>query len=251
MKIQDIDNYIKNLIDPNSMKDSSQNGIQVENEKEIKKIAIAVDASLATINMAKENGADLLIVHHGLFWGYSLPIINEHYRRVKALIENDIGLIGYHLPLDASIDVGNNASIMRQIGIKEFVSFGNYHGVYIGYSGTFDKSLDIETIAKSLKVDLNERYIRYLSFGKKNIKSVAVVSGGGSSCLVEAIEKNIDLFITGEVPHYNYHTVLEGKINLLAAGHYYTETFGVKALAENIKKEFGIDYVFCDHPTNF
>jgi len=160
-------------------------------------------------------------------------------------------LIAYHLPLDASIDCGNNVTIIKKIGIKNFVPFGIYDGNYIGYSGEFDSPTNIETISKLLEVDLNDRYIRYLSFGKKNIKSVAVISGGGSSCLNEAIDKNIDLFITGELQHYNYHTVLEGKINLLAAGHYYTETFGVKALAEKIKNELGIDYIFCDHPTNF
>ncbi|OHD20550.1 MAG: Nif3-like dinuclear metal center hexameric protein, partial [Spirochaetes bacterium GWC1_27_15] len=187
------------------------------------------------------------IVHHGLFWGKVNPITLNYRKRIKLLLENNIGLIAFHLPLDCNSECGNNAQILKRIGVSDLVSFGYYKGFPIGFMGEFDNSLDIDQICNKLGLLLHG--IKYLNFGTKEIKKIAVVSGGGGSCFDEAIQKKVDLFITGDAEHTLYHMAAENKINLLFAGHYFTETFGIKAIQKKIEEEFNIYTIFCDIPT--
>lgn len=247
-----INNFLKNILDPNNMQDVAINGIQVENDGgEIKKIAFAVDASFIAMEKAIKEGCSLLITHHGIFWGKVEPITGMIRKRLKLMLENNLGLISYHLPLDANLEYGNNSEILRKLGIHQLKEFGQYKGNYIGYKGELDKPLTIEEICNKLGIILNTNKMNYLGFGKKNIKKIGAVSGGGGDNLYDAIKEELDLFITGDASHQLYHVALENKINVLFAGHYFTETFGIKAIQNRIEEEFKISTIFCDIPTGF
>ncbi|HOJ64395.1 MAG TPA: Nif3-like dinuclear metal center hexameric protein [Spirochaetota bacterium] len=245
-----INNFLKEILDPNNMSDIAINGIQVENDgNEIKKIAFAVDASFAAMEKAIKEGCSLLITHHGIFWGKVEPVTGIIKKRLKLMLENNLGLISYHLPLDAHPEYGNNAQILKKLGIINMQPFGKYKGNLIGFKGECEKPITIENICDKLGVILNKNNVSYLGFGKKEIKKIGVVSGGASDNVYDAIEEKLDLFITGESSHEIYHTALENNINVLFAGHYHTETFGIKAIQNKIEEEFKIYTIFCDIPT--
>jgi len=247
--ILSINSYFKKILDPRDMQDIAINGIQVENEGEIKKIAFAVDLSLSSIEDAIKENCNLIVVHHGLFWGKPIPVTRSHKKRLKLLLENNIGVIAYHLPLDCHPEFGNNVQLLKKLGIDETTPFGYYKGFPIGFEGSFEKPKKIDQICEMLEIKPTSYGVKYLSFNEKEIRSVAVVSGGGGSCFNESIEKGIDLFITGDSQHELYHQALDSRVNILFAGHYFTETFGVKALQKKVENDFDVLTYFCDIPT--
>ena len=228
--------------------DSSLNGIQVgDSSLEINKIALMVDASLEGFKLAKKAGADLIICHHGLFWGKPLAITGAHYNRVKFLIENNLSLFACHLPLDANMEVGNNIGIANVLNLENCTPFGKYKGNLIGVKGNLKTPLILDDIKKQLLGENEPAYI--VPGGKNQITSVAIVSGGAPFSVYEAIEEDIDLFITGDKSHEVYHTCLEEGINMISAGHYATEIYGVKLLGAWLKEEYNIESIFIDLPT--
>lgn len=250
MKLKELDKFLRDklVIDDFSF-DSSLNGIQIAcSEKEIKKIGYAVDASLATIKKAAEAGCDVLFVHHGLFWGESLAIDGPHYERVKACLDNDMALYACHLPLDAHPVFGNNAQIAQSLGMKSYDMFSKYHGHEIGIKGKLPFPMSVEQIARLLNFS-PETGLRTLEFGKDLCESVGIVSGGAGNDVADAIADGLDLFITGEIYHQNFHEALENKINVIAGGHYQSETFGVKAVMRMVIGELGIEGEFIPWPT--
>ena len=250
-KLKDIVDYLDGELDIRSFEDSSNNGLQVETKKPIKKIGFAVDGCLEVFEKAKEKACDLIIVHHGISWNDSLKrITNMNYDRLSYLIKNDIGLYGCHLPLDAHSKYGNNITIGKLLGLKKLKKFGDYHSIPIGYGGELEKRLTIDKFAKLVE-DKLDTIIRIIGHGKDEIKRVAIVSGGGSSSLNEAIRNDYDVLIVGEAPHHTYHETKEGSINLVLAGHYNTEVFGVKALMPVLEKKFKVKTEFIDVPTGF
>lgn len=249
-KIIEIAKFLDKTLDTKNISDNSNNGIQVETKKIIKKIGFAVDACIETFERAKEENCDLLIVHHGISWNDNLKNITENnYDRISYLIKNDIGLYASHLPLDKHSKYGNNIQIAKKLGLKKIVEFGDYNGISIGFGGEI-KETDISNFAKLVEEKL-DTLIRIVGFGKNKIKKIAIVSGGGVSTLPQAISNNYDCLITGESNHGSYHQAKEGKINIVIAGHYATEVFGVKALMPALEKKFGIKTVFIDVPTGF
>jgi dinuclear metal center YbgI/SA1388 family protein len=250
--IRSINKFLKELLDPRDIQDTALNGIQVENDrKNIDKIAFAVDISNSAVKMAAEKKCDLLITHHGFFWGKPLPVSGTFKKTLRSLFENNIGLISYHLPLDMHPVLGNNAQVLKCAGIgpKNIKPFGFYKGTAVGYFGNLKNEKNINEICKGLGLIFPNNGIKYLDFGNKKIKSIAVVSGSGAGYFQEAIEKNIDLYITGDREHILYHPAEENKLNVLFAGHYFTETFGLKALRKEIEKAFGAETFFLDIPT--
>lgn len=250
MKLFELESIINKKLNVEFFKasDPSLNGIQVgDGDQEITKIALMVDASLAGFNLAKKEGANMIICHHGLFWGKPLAIKGSHFRRVKFLIENTISLFASHLPLDANMDVGNNIGIARILGLENCEQFGKYKGSYIGVKGNLPTPHTLENIRRRLVGDNEPVYI--VPGGKNIIKTIAIVSGGSPYSVYDAINEGIDLFITGDKSHEVYHTCLEEGINMISAGHYATETSGVKQLGEWIEKEYKIESIFIDLPT--
>lgn len=224
--------------------DISLNGIQIGAEdRPLKKVALAVDACYRTISSAIEEGADILVVHHGLFWGRPLAIDGDHRKRVKKALDGNLMLFAAHLPLDANVPYGNNAQMAYALGMQDFKPFGEYKGQAVGVSGTLPAPMTVYRIIKAL--GLNPEENRFIPGCQSDtIRRVAIVSGDGGGELMEAIGEGVDLLITGEVSHQWYHTAMEAGISVLAGGHYLTETFGVKALEKLTREELGLETVF-------
>ncbi|HAK45424.1 MAG TPA: Nif3-like dinuclear metal center hexameric protein [Spirochaeta sp.] len=256
MKLSEIDAYYRGLMQIDELEriDVSMNGIQVaagEGEPagvEIGRIAFAVDACMESFERAAEAGAGMLLVHHGLFWGRPLRIDGTHYKRLKFLIENNISLYAAHLPLDMHPEFGNNAGMCESLGITEPEPFGDYHGVKIGFKGRLPEACSIEEILDKLGLSA-DRALSVLPFGPKDIKNVALVSGGAPDEVYQAMDEEADLYITGDASHQIYHPCLENGINLICGGHYHTETWGVRLLSERTRTDLGLETVFIDIPT--
>lgn len=240
---------LESLLDISSFDDYSNNGLQVGGEdRELKRVAFAVDASLDTIEKSASAGADILVVHHGLFWNRALMITGSHYRRVKALIDSNLFLFAAHLPLDAHPLYGNNAQIALTLGINDFRPFALFRGHYIGCKGSLIYPMEIEEIGNLLGYDPDHSVV--IKNTDRPINSVAIVSGNGSDDTEEAIREGVDLFITGEFHHSEYHRAKEGGLNVLAFGHYKSETFGVRALERWTRESTSLDTLFIDSETD-
>ena len=222
------------------------NGLQVENSGRATRIAAAVDASLATVKLASKASADLLIVHHGLFWSPSHPWTGKKYELLRALIENDIAVYSSHLPLDAHPKLGNNAQLAAALGFKKLCPFFPSHGQNIGLETTTAISRD--EIARRL-ARATGATPKLIPGGPQSCRRIGIVTGGAGGDLKTAAAAGVDTFITGEGPHWTYALAEELGLNVLYGGHYATETFGVKALAAHISQKFRVPWTFLDHPT--
>jgi dinuclear metal center YbgI/SA1388 family protein len=222
------------------------NGLQIEGRDEVGHVGAAVDASEETIAEAVRRGVHLLLVHHGLFWGGLGPITGPRFRKVAALIQGSIGLYSLHLPLDAHAKLGNNALLIRKLGLDPEGQFGSFKEVKIGWwaSASVDRGVLLNRLRESVGGEA-----RLIPGGPEEVSRVGVLTGGGASALSEAASLGLDTLITGEAPHHAYHEAMEMGINLLLGGHYATETFGVKALAETLAEKFGLTWEFLHFPT--
>ena len=251
MVLEEFDVLIRKILalDECSGSDVALNGLQVANgSATVEKVAFAVDACLESIRRAAEWKADLLFVHHGLFWGKPLAVIGGHYQRLRALIEADLALYAVHLPLDMHPELGNNSGLARRIGLQQLEPFGKYKGMKIGFKGRLAGQMSLEQVVR-LCCGGKEPGINVLPFGPENISTVGIVSGGAADEAYQAIDERLDLFITGDADHTIYHHCLEGRVNVIFGGHYLTETSGVTFLAEKLEKETDLETVFFDIPT--
>ena len=251
MLLKDFDEMIKELLDIERIDplDVSLNGLQVSRSgKEIKTVAFAVDACMESFKRSAALNADLLFVHHGIFWGKPYRITGNLYRRIQFLIKNNMALYGVHLPLDMHPEFGNNAGIAHKLGLENIEPFGDYHGLKIGFKGVLPHGKTLADIIDSIPGHTAEP-LAELNFGPSNIRTVGIVSGGAPEVVSQAINENLDLYITGDASHTVYHEAMEAGITILFAGHYATETFGVKLLMQKIEKETNLNTVFIDIPT--
>ena len=253
MTLNELDKWFRSFLKIEDFaNDVSKNGIQIENSapdaKQIKKIAFAVDACEETVQKAAAANADVLFVHHGLFWGGCETITGSFYKRVAPFLKNDIALYGCHIPLDANNPYGNNYGLAARINLKDLQSFGSWHGMEIGVKGILEKPLTVEQLAEKI-LGTGEKPLFILPFGKKEIKSVGIVSGGAADDVGQAVEEGLDAFVTGEIFHELYHYVKESGINMISAGHYQTETVGVNLVKQKVEKELGLETIFIDIPT--
>jgi dinuclear metal center YbgI/SA1388 family protein len=218
------------------------NGLQVANSGNVTKIAAAVDACEAVITQAVDAGVDLLIVHHGLFWNGLEPITGAAYRKLSLCLRNDLAVYSVHLPLDEHPVMGNNVLLCDALDLPmERKTFGN---VGLQVEAEIHRQVLVERLSHAVGGPV------HLAPGGPSVtQKIGVVTGGGGGFVARAAAEGIDTFITGEGPHSSYTAAEEQGINLLYAGHYATETFGVKALAEYIENEFGVPWTFIDHPT--
>jgi len=251
MLIRDVEKYLTGLLDLEAFAraDVSMNGLQVgDSSREVRKVAFAVDACLDSFLRAADAGAGLLVVHHGLYWGAPVPVTGDFFRRISCLVERGLALFAAHLPLDSHPEVGNNAALAAALGLEQVEPFGLYHGLKIGCKGVLPRPASLDGVLESLGLTRQD-CLSVLPFGGDTIRTVAIVSGGAASDVVQAMEEGADLYLTGEVSHQIYHACLEGRICFAAAGHYFTETFGVRALARRLQKDTGLETVFIDVPT--
>jgi dinuclear metal center YbgI/SA1388 family protein len=251
MTTGELDAWFRSLLDIEGFKniDVSLNGLQADNDgSELKKIAFSVDANLETFKQTALGGAGLLFVHHGLFWGEPLRVWGNHRRRLKFLLDHNIALYAVHLPLDQHPELGNNAGLAELLGLKDLEPFGLYHGRKIGYKGVFPEPLPIEEAVK--RIGFRGRPpLGVFPFGKRMNKSCAVVSGGAAREALQAMEEEIDLYVTGEASHSIYQEAQEGGLNMIAGGHYSTEVWGVRRLMERCTAELSLECEFIDAPT--
>jgi dinuclear metal center YbgI/SA1388 family protein len=242
-------NYLDTYLAVSSITDDAHNGLQVEGTAKISKAAFAVDACLQTVKLAARKRTNILIVHHGFYWaGHNQPITGIMKDRVSILLSNQISLYASHLPLDAHDDIGNNVMLAKLLGLDILGKYASYKNVEIGVLAEPKKSLKRSELVRKLDKTLHTR-AKMLSFGPSTIKKVGIVSGDGAFALAETKKKGADTFITGETEHIAYHYAKEAKVNMICAGHYATETVGVKALADHLQDKFSMDCEFISAPT--
>jgi len=250
MTLVDFDRWVRSILPLEELEriDISLNGIQIgPDHREIKKAAFAVDASLASFQKAAEWGADLLFVHHGLFWGSPLAIRGSHYDRIKWALDKNLSLYAVHLPLDQHPALGNNAGMASKLDLIKQEPFGSYKGVKIGIKGELPEAMTCNDVVNRLFGGFAG--VNLLNFGPEKVKTIGICSGGATREVEQAVEEGLDLFLTGEPSHQNYHFCLEQGINVIAAGHYATETFGVQLMAQKIETDLNIETLYIDIPT--
>ncbi len=247
MDLHEFTSYLDRYLDIHAFSDAALNGLQVENSCEVAKVGLSVDACLEAILKAAEKGCNLLLVHHGLFWGGSVPIRGHIYRRIRALVHADMALYAVHLPLDAHPEVGNNAQISRRLNLEETTPFGSYEGALIGVQGSLPGPVSMEEAVNTCRDAVGRERILF-RFGPKTVSRVAIVSGSASdpALLEEASRNRIDLFITGEPKQAAYSLAQELGLNVFYGGHYRTETYGLKALGTHLTEQIGLPVEFIE-----
>ncbi|MFW6097716.1 MAG: Nif3-like dinuclear metal center hexameric protein [Chloroflexota bacterium] len=249
MKREDLTNYLDAYLRIDEIDDYGPQGIQVEAAtEEIERVALAVDTAPAVIEAAAGWGADMLLVHHGVLWGEMGPIAGPLGRRVRALIENDIHLYSAHLPLDAHPEVGNNAELARMFGIEIEEWWCEPKGTPLAVLGDAPPDTTLEPFVAQIEQALNTE-ARVLAQGPQRVSRVAILSGFGADQIAQAGEMGADTFLTGERSHTSYWAATDHNMNVIYAGHYATETVGVKALGRHLAQKFGLEVQFFDFPT--
>jgi dinuclear metal center YbgI/SA1388 family protein len=242
IKTGDLTKFLNNKLNIKKFKDHSKNGLQIKSNNQIKKVGFSVDSCLDVFRKAKQKDCDLVIVHHGLLWkGHKLSNVDK--KRISFLKNNKISLYACHLPLDKHPVLGNNVNLCKMLGIKQMKPLGKE---LVGYYGT--RNISLNNIKKILdkKLKTNSKIFK---FNNNKIKNIAVCSGGGAYELFDAKNKGCDVLVTGEFNHSKFHDAEEVGINIVSAGHYNTETVGVKELMKTIKENFEVDTIFIDSPT--
>ena len=242
--------FCDRLLDSQSFDDWGPNGLQVPGSREVGKVATAVSAHLESIEAAARTGADLLLCHHGLFWDFHSRAISEAMaKRLKAAFAADLSIAGYHLPLDASLELGNNASLCRDLGAEpEPAELGLAKGSHVGTVGRFPQAITVEELVARVRNATGGREPLLFESGSDLVETVGVVTGAGASSIHEAIGLGLDALITGEPAEHVMADAREGGVNFLAAGHYATEISGIRNLGRAISGEFGIEEEFIDIP---
>lgn len=258
VKTTRISEFISDTLNSNKYfnEDYSLNGLQLDFNNTIKKVAASVDFGINTIELATAKSCQLIIVHHGIFWKKAPTIINNLRHLLETANKNKISLIAQHLPLDASEKYGNNFSIARSIGLEN-LSHSALLGLNpIGCRGENTNKDSFSSVIKNLEFALSkeskglEKLKSYsLNFGPKVPEKICIVSGSGCEELYRYIEDDFDTLITGEPRQFIYHFCKDNKLNVICAGHYATETMGVKNITQEVAKKFKIDWEFIDEPT--
>jgi dinuclear metal center YbgI/SA1388 family protein len=248
VRLREIAEYLDGYLRVHEVGDDSLavNGLQVENGGEVRRIAVAVDACQVVIDEAAALHADLLIVHHGLFWSGVQPLVGRFHRRFASLLEHGIAVYGAHIPLDIHPEVGNNVLLAGLLGMEVQGWWGEYEGSKIGVWGVLE--VPREEIGQRLKRTLGTEP-RLIPGGPARAGRVGVVTGAGGSMIAEAHLSGLDTFVTGEGKHHTFFDAEELGVNVFYAGHYATETVGVKALGGHLAARFDLPWSFIDHPT--
>lgn len=232
---------------PQTFRDASNNGLQIENEGAIERIAAAVDASLETFERAVACGARFLIVHHGLSWGDSLARIDGLNRKCLAYaLRHDLALYASHLPLDAHPTFGNNARLAAALGLTRIRPFMAYHGQKIGFAGVLPEPLGRDAFAEKVRAAVRPRRLERFDFGPETIRTVGVCSGGAAEGIDAAAREGLDLYLSGEATLQGYNLARQWGQNACFAGHYATERLGPRALGEWLAGETALPCTFID-----
>jgi dinuclear metal center YbgI/SA1388 family protein len=243
MLLNELRDYIGTLLAVSRFRDYCPNGVQIEGRTEVRRIATGVTASLAVLEAATAWGADAVIVHHGYFWrGEDLCITGTKKSRIAHLLQRDVSLLAYHLPLDAHPELGNNAQLAERLGFAAQGSFGEQD---IASYGVLNQTQTLQQLVSHIGHTL-QRIPQVIGKMDANISNIAWCSGGGQSYFELALALGVDAFLTGEISEQNVHVAQETGVAFIAAGHHATERYGVQALGEHLSKKFGIEHHFFD-----
>jgi len=236
------------LLQVDSIPDYGPQGLQVEGKPEVRKVAVGVSASAELFRRAIDAQADLIICHHGMLWDKDPRVVKGKLKqRLKLLLDHEITLLAYHLSLDAHEEHGNNALIARALGLHDVEPFAEYRGTLIGRRGRFASPMSHGAFVDLVKRTFGGEPLVF-PFGPDPITTLGVVSGGAQGEVEQGIAAGLDAYLTGEASEFVQETAREGPITFVAAGHYRTETFGVRSLGERLSREFGLESVFLDVP---
>lgn len=240
VKRSDLEKFLNKLLNIYDYQDYGPNGLQIQGKEQISKIAFAVSATKESIEKAVAIEADALIVHHGLFWKFHGPktLTGAFYKRVAPLIKNDINLFGYHLPLDAHLEVGNARAIADKIGLSKLKPFGDHKGMPTGVQGKLETDLLPSQLIQVIEEKLNHSVMHSCPDEKQKIKSIGIITGGANNDWILAKRAGLDAYITGEMSEHDWHEAKESGIHFFAAGHNATEQFGVQYLLKKINEQF-------------
>lgn len=248
-RLTDILTDIDLVLTPEDLVDYGPNGLQVPGAEEVTRIVTGVSAQAELFSAAIARGAQLVVVHHGLLWDAAPRRISRALAtRLRLLLSNDISLAAYHLPLDAHPEIGNNALIADGLGCSQREPFGRHRGRPIGVAGRFEPDgLAAGELFERVR-SLTGREPLVFDAGPERVRSIGIVSGGGSDSLAEAVDAGLDAFLTGEPTERVMGEAREAGIHFIAAGHYATETFGVRRLGDLVADRFGVEHDFVDLP---
>ena len=243
-KLQDIIQWCDQTLKSPEFKDYAPNGLQIEGKTEVRKILAAVTASQDAIDAAIRENADLLLVHHGYFWkGEAYPITGMRGKRIKSLIQHDISLLAYHLPLDSHPSLGNNAAIADLLELERIKALDPSERHPIGNIGYLNQPMPVEDfkkfVSETLKFD-----VTHLPADKNMIEKVGFCTGGAQDFIVKAAEQGCDAYISGEVSERTFYEAKELDVHYFACGHHATERYGVQRLGQAISEQFDIEYVY-------
>jgi dinuclear metal center YbgI/SA1388 family protein len=240
--------FLDGLLDSRGRADYGPNGLQVPGAEDVEVVVTGVSAHRELFERAAAAGAQMVLCHHGIFWGETAgPVTEQLKARLKLLFDHDMSLAAYHLPLDAHPEVGNNALICEGLGLERDTAFGEAKGGPIGWVGSATEPLSPATLVERSTALFGAAPLVFDS-GPAEIRRVGVISGGGSSALGEAIALGLDAFVTGEPTEHVMADAREGGIHFLAGGHYASETFGVRRLGELLAERFGVSHTFVEIP---
>jgi dinuclear metal center YbgI/SA1388 family protein len=246
--LTDVISYLDDLLEAPDFPDYGPNGLQVPGAKDVTIVATGVSAHLDLFRRSAEAGAQLVIAHHGLFWDFHPRALSPAMKeRLSVLFENDIALAGYHLPLDAHPEVGNNALICAALGLERAEAFGQHRGRSVGFVGRSADGIPFDELRRRCARVFDQEPFTWDS-GPDVVRSVGIVSGAAASSFGEAIAMGLDAFLTGEPAEHVMADALESRTHFIAAGHYATETLGVRRLGELLADEFGVEQRFIAAP---
>lgn len=240
--------YLDDLLQPARFTDYCPNGLQVPGRAAVDKVVTGVSATLELFEAAAARGAGMVLAHHGIFWNGNPEALSvPQARRLKLLLNEAINLAAYHLPLDAHAEAGNNALLCRALGLEPAEPFAEHHGNTIGWIGTAETAIDAAVLRERIEIATGRAPL-FFEHGPREIARVAIVSGAAAGNLVDAIAAGADAFVTGEPAERVMAESKEAGIHFAAAGHYATETFGVKRLGELLAERFGVEHEFVELP---
>jgi dinuclear metal center YbgI/SA1388 family protein len=247
MNINELNNYLNTLLQPERFSDYCPNGLQVEGKQEISKIVTGVTASMALLEAALQANADAVLVHHGYFWrGESLPITGIKQRRIKFLLQHDINLFAYHLPLDAHAELGNNVMLAKQLGLNITGKTGEKEMLLLA---ELNAPQTLQTFANLIEAKLS-RKPQIIGDLSKPVKTIALCTGAAQGYIEQAVAANVDVYISGEISEQTVHVARESGMSYISAGHHATERYGIQALGEHLVQKFDLQHEFidCDNP---
>jgi dinuclear metal center YbgI/SA1388 family protein len=248
-RIATIVSALDELLDVGAFRDLGPNGLQVPGERDATRVVTGVTASRALIQRAAELDAELVLAHHGLFWDFHptglSPVLAE---RLRLLFRNDIALAGYHLPLDAHPVMGNNAILAERLGCERHEAFGEVKGMLIGRMGIYGgDGVPADQFFARVR-DVTGREPTVFAGGPDRVRRVGIVSGSAAELAPAAVAAGLDAFVTGEAREHVMSEAFEAGIHFVAAGHYATETFGIRAVGDWVAERFGVEHLWVDLP---